>query len=120
MSTRINEQEGSGTLPDPDHVSTSSGQPANGTAANEHWHPGQSTPCHYVGGRRFTPDTAKLALRETPEEREERIRHTLAVLESLRATTPEEEAEQRETLKMLDEALSKGRPLYERIFPADE
>jgi hypothetical protein len=71
-------------------------------------------PRRYVG-RRVTPSTAKLD--ETPEERDERIRHTRAVLESLRAKTPEEAEEQRETLKMLDAALSRGRPYYEKLFP---
>jgi hypothetical protein len=123
MSIRIDDPEGTETPLDRERASTSTDQSAareGGTAANGHRHPGQAASCHDVGGRRVTPETVRHAPAEAPEERAERVRHTRAVLESLRATTPEEVEEQRETLKMLDKALSEGRPHSERLFLDDE
>jgi hypothetical protein len=68
----------------------------------------------YVG-RRVTPSTFKLD--ETPDERDERIRATLTMLESLRAKTEEEAAEQRETLELLIKGLNANRPPYAQLFP---
>jgi hypothetical protein len=69
---------------------------------------------HPVLKRAVTPTTFKLD--ETPEERDARVREMRAVLESLRARSPEEEQEQRETMKFLIAALNEGRAPYPKLF----
>ena len=66
--------------------------------------------------RAVTPSTLKWP--ETPTEHEARIRDQRAVLESLRAKTPEEADEQRETLEFLVSALNEGRAPYPKVFAA--
>jgi hypothetical protein len=65
--------------------------------------------------RRATPSSFKTD--ETLEEREARIRDALAMLDSLRAKTSEEEAEQRETWEYLKATLDANRPVYAKLFP---
>jgi hypothetical protein len=68
--------------------------------------------------RAFTPSTFKLD--ETPEERDQRIRETRAMLKSLLAKTPAEVQEQQETWKILRAALNEGRPSYAKLFSDDD
>jgi hypothetical protein len=62
----------------------------------------------------MTPSTFKL--NESPDERDARVREMRAVLESLRAMSPEEEREQRATMDFLIAALNEGRAPYPKLF----
>jgi hypothetical protein len=92
------------------------GAPSNGTVADDRGHAQGAASGQYIGPR-VTPSTFKL--NETPEERDERIRRTREGLAALRAKTPEEAEEQRETLEFLMAALKESRAMSGQQ-PTDE
>jgi hypothetical protein len=114
MDTRMDEQINARTSDESDMSGSDMGQTApNGNARIDPFH----TPVgvrHPMVRHAVTPST--FSLDEASEGWVARARETRAVLESLRAKTPEEEQEQRETLEFLIADLNSGRAPYAKLF----
>jgi hypothetical protein len=60
---------------------------------------------------------SEIKLDESPKQRRQRISRTIADLDALLATTEEEAEEQRETWRLLKQALDEHRPSHAKLFP---